>query len=161
MTNDGIIRYQAIGCLVRMGAQTLWTLDDLIQEGHICLDKAHKGWKPDGGAAFNTYFTRILMNRFANILRNKNRSISVSEIKQQPEDRRAHVWIDKGTYHVEIPLDLSPDAKLFLNLSINPPTPLRDTIRTSRGRLCHIVKRWLGWPNTKMHRIEREIRAAF
>lgn len=157
---ESIIKYQAIGCLLRMGYNALWSLDDLMQEGQICLDKAQKTWRPDGGARFNTYLTTLLINRFAKIVK-KERGKNLISLEYETEDTRAIAClITSGQVKFRIPSDLSSDAELFLLLTFQPPPSLRDRIRASRGLMCNVIKRWLTWTDVRLRSVEQEIRAA-
>ncbi len=172
---EGIIKYQAIGCLLRMGYSALWSLDDLKQEGLICLEKAKETWRPDGGANFNSYLTTLLIHRFAKIVRKNYREQTTIQSSQiglhpncdarvdgmgEPPDTRAF-WSDPdtGKLIMKLPLSLSPEAKQFLILAVNPPPSLRDIIRLPKSRIRHVLRTWLGWPMSKVNRIERELRA--
>lgn len=157
------IWHQAQRCLGRLGQNVLWSLEDLISEGHVCLCKAKKTWRPDGGAKFNTYFTTILMLHYGKIVNQALRQAKTTSLDVEVKDDPSAIWSgSKGKIHYWLNhFQLSKDAEGFLWLVFTPPPALRRKLEKSRQHsIAAVVREWLGWPREKLAEVEAELHKA-
>lgn len=163
MKPEAIIRFQAFRCLTLLGTQSLFELDDLVQEGYFCLQRAKEKWNPDGSACFNTYFTKALMNHYGAIVRTKHEQILPNnelEIDKEVAGNTSCVRVGKdGELHYQFrSMDLSKRAQRFLALVFRPPPELRKLIRSSTKRkLANIVGESMGWNAKELKEIKQEL----
>lgn len=181
-TEQDVIRMQAYKCLRRLGRNTVWAIEDLVSEGQICLDTARCRWKSNGGAAFNTFLTRALMLHFRRIVEKVKRMPPTYPIRKKPDpyshacyqesdedmefaDEPSYVWVDRQTHELHFVFrhgHVSDDAEQFLRLVFSPPPCLQKLFRRNgkQPNIAETVRRWLGWPISKMRSVERELRDA-
>ena len=162
--HEKIVQYHARRCLRSLGRSTMWSLEDLINEGYICLDKAKKGWTPNGGAAFNTYFTWCCINHYRKIIAKARKRGHIVPLTVEPVVDQTLSKIDPTTGEVEMSFPhsaISPDAEKFLSMALHPPKELADVIQLSRGKgMCEAIRTWMGWPKQKVDSIEQQLKAA-
>ena len=161
---EKIIQYHARRCLRSLGRSPIWSLEDLINEGYICHAKAEKGWRPDGGAAFNTYFTWCCINHYRKIIAKARRRAPVVGLTMDPVVEQTLSTINPKTGEVEMSFPhsaLSPDAEKFLAMALHPSKELVDVIQHSRGkRVSEAIRTWMGWPKKKLDLIEEQLKSA-
>ena len=162
--NERIIRYHAGRCLMSLGKQAIWSMEDLVNEGYICLARAQEKWRPDGGAAFNTYFTTTCKNHYWKIIRKARVAASTCLTTKDPQGKNSSVTMNQETGQLNMGFRhfvISPDAEQFLELALHPPDELVDKLRMEkRTRMSEIIRSWLGWKKQKVSAIERELNRA-
>lgn len=160
---DEIVRCQACRCLGFLGRQSLFNLDDLLQEGQLCIITARAKWQPDRGSAFNTYLTRVLMNHFASILRRvRKQRLAQDDLEQAKEipadDTCVRVGLDgKVWFQFRTGDDLSADATRLLSESLAAPPVPRSHPRNPHRTLAKVVSERLGWDNQRLKQVEEEL----
>ncbi len=152
MTTDETIRCQAKKCKRLLGAGNhTWGLDDLINEGYLCLRRTEEKWKPDGGASFSTFLHRGLRNHFWGIVRKHYRKKPCKNIDESMYASSSFLAPDRLSL-------LSKRAQQFMKLVFSPPPELRSIIKGSGTiRLSTLIARYLDWSPKEMKVIKTEL----
>ena len=67
----------------RLPKNSMTTLEDLKQEGHLVLCKCKEGYKKDSNACFQTYFTTALKNQFGKLVNKEHYQKRPAEFSEE------------------------------------------------------------------------------
>lgn len=160
MSPDDIIRAQAARCLRRIGNHPLWSMGDLINEGQICLIHVRRCWKPDGGAAFNTYLTGSLMRHYNSLVKKSQKKTNhLDHDPEAPPTMSGHYDDDARQFQTAFHTgdDLSERASLLLKIISSPGGMVGIVEPKRRCSLARDIAKRLGWSPKILETVRQEL----
>lgn len=103
-------------CRRKLPRRSLFTHEDLVQEGRLELLKAARRYRPTRGAKPITFFTVVLQNRYSHILRREwKRLESIGSVSTDPKVFRAAIGSTAGE---RPPIDLAVSLQSLLDRKV-------------------------------------------